>query len=132
MAASTVTRITDLVEQQGLAVALLELADAAPVGTGEGALFVAEELALQQRLRDGCWYRRGHRGLGLVFDPAARPEDVRAWLLPKRRQPPKIRSGLLRPDVLSFFRHGSFHERYENDQPESQNAEQPEDVEVGQ
>src|SRR5262249_16685656 len=34
-------------------VGLLELADAAAVGAGEGALLVAEQLALQQRLRDG-------------------------------------------------------------------------------
>ena len=32
---------------------LLELADAAAVGAGEGAAFVAEQLALQQRFGDG-------------------------------------------------------------------------------
>src|SRR5207244_4294375 len=45
--------VADLVEEEGPAVALLELADAAPVGAGEGALLVAEQLALQQLIRDG-------------------------------------------------------------------------------
>ena len=40
--------VADLVEEQRAAVALLELADAAAVGAGEGALLVAEQLALQQ------------------------------------------------------------------------------------
>jgi hypothetical protein len=43
-----------------------------------------------------------------------------------------IRSGLLRPDVLSLLRHGSLHERYEKDECQSEHAEQPEDIEVGQ
>ena len=42
----------DLVEQQRAAVGLLELADAARDGAGEGALLVAEELALQQVFGD--------------------------------------------------------------------------------
>ena len=45
--------VADFVEEQRAAVALLELADAAAVGPGEGALLVAEQLALQQGLRDG-------------------------------------------------------------------------------
>ncbi len=45
--------VADLVEEERAAVALLELADAASVGPGEGALLVAEQLALQKRLRDG-------------------------------------------------------------------------------
>ena len=45
--------VADLVEEEGAAVALLELADAAAVSAGEGALLVAEQLALQQVLRDG-------------------------------------------------------------------------------
>ena len=45
--------VADLVEKERAAVALLELADAAAVGPGEGALLVAEQFALQQRLRDG-------------------------------------------------------------------------------
>ena len=39
----------DLVEEQRAAVGLLEAALAAPVGAGEGAALVAEQLALQQR-----------------------------------------------------------------------------------
>ena len=42
----------DLVEQQGAAVGHLELADTAVDGATEGALLVAEQLALQHRLRD--------------------------------------------------------------------------------
>ena len=42
----------DLVEQQRAAVGLLELADAARDGAGEGALLVAEQLALEQLLGD--------------------------------------------------------------------------------
>ena len=45
--------VADLVEEDGAAVGLLELADPAAVGAGEGALLVAEELALQEGLGDG-------------------------------------------------------------------------------
>jgi hypothetical protein len=45
--------VADLVEEQGAAVGLLEPADAAALRPGEGALLVAEQLALQQRLGDG-------------------------------------------------------------------------------
>ena len=45
--------VADLVEEERAAVALLELADAAAVGAGEGALLVPEQLALQQGLGDG-------------------------------------------------------------------------------
>ena len=41
-------------------------------------------------------------------------------------------SGLLRPNVLALLGHRPLHERYQNDQTERQNAEQPEDIEVGQ
>ena len=53
MACSGKRHVADLVEKQRAAVALLELADAAAVGAGEGALLVAEQLAFQQVLRDG-------------------------------------------------------------------------------
>ena len=43
----------DFVEQQGAAGGFLELADAARDGAGEGALFVAEQFALEQVLGDG-------------------------------------------------------------------------------
>ena len=39
---------------------------------------------------------------------------------------------LFRTDVLSLLRHGSLHERYEKDECQSEHAEQPEDIEVGQ
>ena len=55
--------VADLVEEQRAAVALLELADAAAVGAGEGALLVAEQLALQQRLGDGGAVQRQERRL---------------------------------------------------------------------
>ena len=45
--------VADFVEKQRAAVALLELADAPPVGAGEGASLVAEQLAFQQRFGDG-------------------------------------------------------------------------------
>jgi hypothetical protein len=44
--------LADLVEEERAAVGLLEAADAAAVGAGEGALLVAEELGLEERLRD--------------------------------------------------------------------------------
>src|SRR5437868_6937778 len=56
--------VADLVEEEGAAVALLELADAAAVGAGEGALLVAEQLALQQVLRDGRAVEGQERRLG--------------------------------------------------------------------
>ena len=45
--------LADFVEQQGAAVGLLELADAAGDGAGEGALLVAEQFGFQQVLGDG-------------------------------------------------------------------------------
>ena len=56
--------VADLVEEDGTAVALLELADAPAVGAGEGALFVAEQLAFQEVLRDGRTVQRQERRLG--------------------------------------------------------------------
>ena len=44
----------DFVEKERALMGLLELADAAAVGPGEGAAFVAEQLALQQRLGNGA------------------------------------------------------------------------------
>src|SRR5207253_3832887 len=43
---------------------LLELADAPAVGAGEGALFVAEQLAFEQVLRDGSAIEGQERRLG--------------------------------------------------------------------
>ncbi len=43
--------IADFVEEQAAAVGLLESADALPIGAGEGALLVTEELGLEQGLR---------------------------------------------------------------------------------
>ena len=45
--------VADFVEKQRAAIALLEAAHPRAGGAGEGALFVAEELALEQMLRDG-------------------------------------------------------------------------------
>src|SRR5437764_798339 len=44
--------VADLVEEHGPAVALLELAGAAAVGPGEGALLVPEQCGFEQGLRD--------------------------------------------------------------------------------
>ncbi len=46
-------KVADLVQEQGALMGLLELADPAPVRVGEGAALVAEQLALQQRFRNG-------------------------------------------------------------------------------
>ena len=46
-------QVRDLVEEKGGAVRQLEDAHPPTVGAGEGAAFVAEELALEQRRRDG-------------------------------------------------------------------------------
>ena len=56
--------VADLVEEEGAAVALLELADPLAVGPGERALLVAEQLALQQGLRDGRAVDRQERLVG--------------------------------------------------------------------
>ena len=56
--------VADLVEEQRAAVALLELADPPAVGAGEGALLVAEQLALQQVLGDGGAVDGQERRLG--------------------------------------------------------------------
>ena len=59
--------IADLVEEQRAPVGLLELAHMVRMGVGEGALDVAEELALEERLRDGAGVHRHHR----LFTPEA-------------------------------------------------------------
>ena len=56
--------VADLVEEERAAVALLELADPLAVGPGERALLVAEQLALQQALRDGRAVDRQERLVG--------------------------------------------------------------------
>src|SRR6266540_763797 len=45
--------VADFVEKQRAALGLLEAADTARLRAGEGAAFVAEQFALQQRFRDG-------------------------------------------------------------------------------
>ena len=45
--------VAHFVQKERAAVGLFELADAAAVGAGEGPAFVAEELALHRRLRNG-------------------------------------------------------------------------------
>ncbi len=55
----------DLVEEQGAAVGLFEHAAPFPVGAGEGALVVAEELRLDQVFRDGAAVHRDEGGLAI-------------------------------------------------------------------
>jgi hypothetical protein len=65
----------DLVEQDGAAVGALEEALVLPVGAGEAALFVAEQLAFDQLRRDGTAVDREERcalALGQVVDRARR------------------------------------------------------------
>jgi hypothetical protein len=64
--------LADLVEQQRAAVGQLEAALAHPVGAGERALLVAEQLALEQGRRTG---RRSSRTAS-----AARRAGGRAWI----------------------------------------------------
>src|SRR5260221_8051573 len=59
--------IADFIEEEGAATALFELADAAAVGAGEGALLVAEEFALQEVFRNGSAVERQERR----FSPGA-------------------------------------------------------------
>ena len=62
--------IADLIEEQGAAVGLLDLADPALDGAGEGAPLETEELTFEQGLRDGDTVdddkRRIHSGRVLV------------------------------------------------------------------
>jgi hypothetical protein len=53
-------QVADLVEEQGAAVGVLDLADGLLAGAGEGALLVAEELALEQRVGNGRAVDRHH------------------------------------------------------------------------
>src|SRR5207244_13397447 len=56
--------IAELVEEDGAAAHLLELADAAAISAGEGALLVAEQLAFEQVLGNGRAVQRQERRLG--------------------------------------------------------------------
>src|ERR1043165_9944784 len=56
--------VANLIEEESAAVTLLELSDAAAVGAGEGALFVPEQLAFQQVLRDSSTIQRQEWRLG--------------------------------------------------------------------
>ncbi len=64
--------VADLVEEQRAALRLLELARPALVGAGEGAALVAEQLALEQRLRE----RRAVDG----EERARRPRPEASWI----------------------------------------------------
>ncbi len=56
--------VSHFVEENGPVIALLELADAASFGPGEGALLVAEQLALEQGLGTGRAVEGQERCLG--------------------------------------------------------------------
>jgi len=58
--------LADFVEQERAARGFLELADTAGDGAGEGALLVAEQLALEQRLGDGGAVDRDERARGAL------------------------------------------------------------------
>src|SRR5215203_135890 len=66
------SHVSHLVEEEGAAVRLAELAGAVAVGPREGAAAVAEELALDQRVRDGGAVH-GHEGSP---DPVAQLVDA--------------------------------------------------------
>ncbi len=72
--------VADLVEKQRAAVGELELAGRLPHRAGEGALLVAEQLALEQRFRDGRAVDRDERLAGA----AARARAARAPAAPCR------------------------------------------------
>src|SRR5204863_5673599 len=55
------THLADLVQEEAATVRQLELAELLLVRVGERALLVAEELALEQRLRDGGAVERDER-----------------------------------------------------------------------
>src|SRR5215472_8771489 len=76
--------VADLVEEQRATRALLELADAAAIGTGERALFVAEQLALQQVFRNGGAVEGQKWGLsaGAVLVDSASDELLAGAALP--------------------------------------------------
>src|SRR6516164_5835245 len=79
--------VADLVEEEGAAVALLELADATAVGAGEGALLVAEQLALQQVLRDGGAVEGQERcpGAGAMLVDGAGDQFLAGATLPRNQ-----------------------------------------------
>src|SRR5438046_799971 len=56
--------VADFIEEDGAAVALLELSDAAAVGAGERAFLVPEQLALQKVFRDRRTVEREERLFG--------------------------------------------------------------------
>ena len=74
--------VADLVQEERAAIALLELADPPAVGPGEGAPLVAEQLALEEVLRD--------RGAVQRQEGRARPRAV-------------LRDGPCHPTPLSAF-----------------------------
>ena len=58
--------VADFIEENGAVVALLEFADAAFDGAGEGAFFVAEQFAFEQVFGDGGAVDGEERGLGAM------------------------------------------------------------------
>src|SRR4029079_6889642 len=81
-------QVTDLVEEQGAAVGGLEAALAARGGSGEGPLLVAEQLRLEDALRDGGAVDRHERPAGaraVLVDAAGQELLVAAALAEEQR-----------------------------------------------
>ena len=58
--------------------------------------------------------------------------SLRTPTVGSRRRPGALVNGLLTPDQLPLLGHGALHQEHEEHEPQAQDGEQPEDVEVGQ
>ena len=86
----------DFVEQQRAAVGLLEFADAAGDGAGEGALFVAEQLGFEQLFRDRRAVDANERRARAVGAARARSAPAPPCRCPiRRRSAPRRRYGAI-------------------------------------
>ena len=83
-------QLADLVQEDGAAVGQLEPAGAVTLRAGEGAAFVAEEFALEQRLGNG---RAVHLDEGPVAARAAQVQCAREQLFARARFPQQQHAG---------------------------------------
>src|SRR5664280_3045060 len=92
----------DFVQQQRAAIGLLELADAAAERAGEGAFLVAEQLGLQQILRDRRAIDRDERLLGAL---RARMQVARQHFLARAAFAGDQHGGIRAGDLLGELDH---------------------------